>query len=143
MVNRFAFAREPTRSIGHDTLALRFPDFLAQIRFWTFTEFARTTLRNVQWNDVIANRKFIDILADALDNAATFMAQNNGENAFGIETAQCVCVGVANTGCQYLDAHFVRFRRCDFYIFDGQWLTWCPCDRCFAFNNLKNSIDSY
>lgn len=67
---------------------------------------------------MIANGEFVNIFANTLDNAAAFMAQDGWEKAFGIDAAQCVRIGVADTSCQHLDANLVRFRWANFDFFN-------------------------
>ena len=54
MVELFTPAREPSRTVGHQSTALRRSDLRAQVRLGAATELAVPTLRRVEGDDVVS-----------------------------------------------------------------------------------------
>src|SRR5690606_21210090 len=61
-------------------------------------------------------------LADRLDDAATLVAEDAGEDAFGVLAGQGIGVGVANTGGDDAYQHFAGLGRFDVHLDDLQRL---------------------
>ncbi|MCY1376117.1 hypothetical protein D9M69_635860 [compost metagenome] len=60
---------------------------------------------------MIAHRQGGHAFANCLDNAATFMAQDAGEHAFGVGTGQGVGISVADTGSHDPHQHLAGLGR--------------------------------
>jgi hypothetical protein len=68
-------------------------------------------------------------LANAFDDASTFMTEHYGESSFRIFSRQSIGIGVANACVVYLDADFVCARRLDFNVFNGEVFSCFPRNR--------------
>ena len=68
---------------------------------------------------MVANGNRAHTRADFFYNAAAFMSENSGENAFGVVPAEGECVGMANAGGGEFDKHFASGGRGEIYFFNG------------------------
>lgn len=89
MEKGFSFASESSGAIRHKALSLSDSDLLTQIGLRALAEGALVTLGYVQWQYMVTSLKFRNAFADALNDAGTFMTENDGENAFSIQTVHC------------------------------------------------------
>jgi len=78
-----------------------------------------------------------DAFADGLDNSAGFVAEDGGEEAFGVCAGQGVDVRVAQGVGDNLDANFAGFRR-GHNDLDLAEVVHAEGDEGFAFNRLRH-----
>lgn len=71
-------------AIRHQALALGRADCLAQIGLAGQTELALAAFGRVQKNHVVTLLDVVHVLSHRLYLTSTLMAQDNGENAFGV-----------------------------------------------------------
>ena len=69
---------------AHDPLSLRDPDRLAQVRLPAHAVLTLPALRGVERNDVVALPHTLNPRAHVDHNASTFVAEDRGEDPFGI-----------------------------------------------------------
>ena len=131
MIDWLAILVETAGAIGHQALALGFPDLPAQVGFTGEAEFTFPTLWRVQGNNVISNLDTRDTFADGLNDAAAFMAQNRGEITFGIVSGKRKRVGVTDAGSDHPHQNLTSFRRHYIHLFNGEWLPRSPGNGCF------------
>ena len=103
MVNGFALVGKPRGAIGHQALALRDADFLAQVGLWIEAIFAFAAFRRVERDDMVALLERGHPLANFHHNACALMAHDGGKQPFRISAGNGELIGVANTRC--LDFH--------------------------------------
>jgi hypothetical protein len=123
VVDGLAVLGEAGGAVRHQALALGGADLLAQVGLAGFAELALAAFRGVERDHVVAHLDAGDALADGLDDAAPFMAQDAGEDAFRIGTGEGEGIGVADAGGDDAHPHFARLGRHDLDFFDGQGLT--------------------
>lgn len=103
-----ALALEAGGAVGHNSLALRGPNFAAEIGLARLAELALLALGGaagarvsdglakrrvgvlLEGNDMVAGLHVGDALADRLDNSGAFMSQDDRERALGVLSRQCV-----------------------------------------------------
>jgi hypothetical protein len=83
VVDGLAVLGEAGGAVRHQALALGGADLLAQVGLAGFAELALAAFRGVQRDHVIAHLDAGDALADGLDDAAAFMAEDAGEDPSG------------------------------------------------------------
>src|SRR5690606_6783586 len=123
MQDLLAALREAARAVRHQTLALRHANGLAEIRLARLAEFALAALGRVERNHVIADLHARDALADFLDDAAAFVAENRRERALRIVARQRIRVGVADARRHDAHENFALLRPLEVDLFDAQRLT--------------------
>lgn len=79
MEDRLATGGESASAIGHNSFPLSGTNFTAKIGLWTAAELAFIALGNVKGHHMVANYHTCDPIADALNYARAFMAQNHRE----------------------------------------------------------------
>ena len=95
---------------------------------------ALAAFRRVQRNDVVTLLQRRHARPYVHHNTGAFMAQDGGEDAFGIGTAECVVVGMANAGGLDLHQHFAKLGALQIDRFDGEGAACFPGDGCFCFH---------
>src|SRR6185437_6987195 len=86
--------------------------------------------RRVERNDVIALLQAGHAAADIDDNAGAFVAEDRGEEAFGVRARQRVLVGVADAGGLDLHENLAVARPIELDGFDAELLAGLAGDRC-------------
>lgn len=137
MVHLLPFACESSGAVWQNPTSLGFADARTQIGLWAFTKFACLALGNVQRNDMITDSKILDILANAFDNASTFVAEYYRKHTLRIKSTEGVGICVTNAAGRDLNANFALLRWCYLNCFNRKRLLGCPGDRRFAWNNLR------
>ena len=99
VVERLAFIAEARAAVGHDALALRGADLLAQVGLAGQAELAFAAFGRVERDDMIAGLQRGHALAHFDHHARAFVAQHGGEQALGIVAAQGEGVGMATPVC--------------------------------------------
>ena len=112
---------EPAGAVGHQTLALRDADFLAEIGLAGGAIFAFAAFRRVERDDVIARLQRGDARPAFDNDPGAFMAENGGKDALRVGARKRELVGVANAGRLDLDQAFPLARRREI---DGRNLQW-------------------
>ena len=84
MQDLLALAREPARLVRHEAFALRGAHGLAQVRLARLAKLALAALGRVERHDVVADLDVLDARADALDDAAAFVPEDDGERTLRV-----------------------------------------------------------
>mmetsp|Transcript_54449 Transcript_54449/g.122463 ORF Transcript_54449/g.122463 Transcript_54449/m.122463 type:complete len:264 (+) Transcript_54449:166-957(+) len=79
-------------------------------------------------------------LTDALNDARGLMPKDAGEEALGVEAVEGVCVRVAESDGNVLDAHLPLLRRCHLHLHELQGLLGLEGDRREALDLLPGGI---
>ncbi len=120
MVDRLAVIAEAAGAVRHHAFTLGGAHRAAQVGFAGLAEFALTALGGIQRNHVIAHLNRGHTLAHRLDDAATLVAENAGEDTLAVLAGQGVGIGVANAGSNDANQHFTGLRRRDIHFNDLQ-----------------------
>lgn len=136
VIERLSLAAESRRSVGHHSFALSQTDLRAQVGLRTVTKLAIATLGNVAGNDMIARLHRGHTLANTFHDSATLVAENAGKQTLGVDSAQRVLVGVADTGVEDSDADLAGLRRRHRNALDLQWFVGLPGHRRVALDGL-------
>ena len=78
------------------------PNGRAKVSLWTSAKLALTTLRYVQWDDMVARGNRGDLWTHTLDQTPSLMPDNAGEFPLRVSAPQSVGVSVAHPCCQDL-----------------------------------------
>ena len=124
-----AVEREARRAVRHDALPLGRADGSAQIGLARQTRRALPALRRVERNDVVALLHARHAWPDIDDDAGTLVAQNGGEQPFGIGARERELVGVADTGGLHLDQNLPGLGSVEVDLHDRERLGLLQCDR--------------
>jgi hypothetical protein len=125
---------EAAGGVGHQALALRAADELAQVGLAAQAELALAALGRVERNDVVALLERGHAGADVDHDARAFVAEDGREDAFRVGAGERVVVGVADAGGLDLDQHLAELRSFEVDGFDGQRLAGLPGDGGFGFH---------
>ena len=82
----------------------------AEVGLLAQAELAVAALGRVERNHMVAGLQPSHVLAHLHHDARALVAQDGGEQAFGVGTRQRVVVGVADAGGLHFDQHLVVFR---------------------------------
>ncbi len=126
MKDLLAVAGEPGGAVGHQPLALRGANGLAQIGLAGPAEAALAALGRVQGDDVIAGAEPGDTRSDLLDDTAALMPEDGGENAFRVGPGKGEGVCVAHAGRHDTHEDFALLRPGDVHFLDLQGLACAP-----------------
>ncbi len=126
VIDGLAVLVEARRSVGHQALALGSADLLAEVGLTGEAELALATFGRVERNHMVADRHRGDPFAHLLDDAAAFMAEDAGEDAFGVGPGERVGVGVADARGDDPHQDLARLRRHDVHLLDLQGLIGGP-----------------
>ena len=110
VVQLLAVEREARGAVRHDALALRGADGRAQIGLAREARGALPAFGRVERNDVIALLHAGHARPDIDDDAGALMAQDGGEQPFGVGAGERELVGVADAGGLDLDQHLPGLR---------------------------------
>ena len=121
VVNGLAVVAKAGGAIGHHAFALGGAHRGAQVGFSALAEQAFAAFGGVQRNDMVTGLDAGHAFTHLHHNTGAFVAQYNGEQAFGVFTAQGECIGVAHTGVGDFDQHlaFLRGGDVDFHNLQG------------------------
>ena len=97
-----ALAVEPDCLIGHQASALGRTDLDAEVGLARGAKEAFLAFRSVERDHVVAGNNGGDACADGFDDSAAFVAEDDGEDAFGVVAVQRVGVGVATEQSEVL-----------------------------------------
>src|SRR5690606_26672088 len=122
VIDRLALVAEAGGAVRHQALALSGAHRAAEVGLAGGAELALAALGGIQRDHVVAHRYRGHALADRLDDAATLVAEDAGEDAFGVLAGQGIGVGVANTGGDDAYQHFAGLGRLDVHLDDLQRL---------------------
>jgi hypothetical protein len=92
VVQLLALAGEPAGAVRHHAVALRDPDDAAQVCFAALAELAVSALWDVQRDHMVAHFDAGHALSNRLYDAASFVAQDAGEQALWVLAAARVLV---------------------------------------------------
>jgi len=115
-----AIDRETRRAVGHQALALGAADGLAQVGLARQAELAVAALGRVEGDHVVARLQPGHAGAHLQHHAGALMAQDGGEQAFGVGAAEGVVVGVADAGGLHFHQHLAVPRAGQVDGFDGE-----------------------
>jgi hypothetical protein len=135
MKDGFTIEAETAGAVGHQALALRATNELAQIGFARQAKLAFTELRRLTRNDVVAFLQRSGAGADIDHDARAFVARDGGEDAFGVSTAQGEVFGMADAGAFDLNDHLTKLGALQVHGFNGQGLAGLPGQGGFGFHN--------
>jgi hypothetical protein len=101
-----SLASETRSSVGHESLTLSNSDDAAEVGLARFAEFAVAALGHIQGDYVVAWSDASDSLANALNDARSFVTKNDGEDGLGVFTGEQMSVRVTKGCVDDSDAHF-------------------------------------
>ena len=127
---------------GVFTCALGSSDLLTEIGLRIPAKFAVSTLCSVQRDDNVAWFHVIDALANGFDGSAAFVTENDWEKTFGIVSAECVSIRVADSSEVDLHSDLSGLWRIDCDRFNFEWLFWTPRNGCLASDDFTYSAHS-
>src|ERR1019366_2383674 len=121
--------REARGRVGHQALALRAADQLAEIGLARQAELALPAFGRVERNHVVVARHARHARPDLDDDACAFVPEDGRKEAFGVFAGEREPVGVADARGLHLDEHFARLRSFEVDGFDRQRPAGLPRDR--------------
>ena len=111
MQQRLAVDREAARAVGHQALALRRADLLAEVGLSRQAELALPALGRVERDHVVAARAASSRPAPtSTHDAGAFVAEDRREEALRVVAREREPVGVADAGRLHLDQHLAGAR---------------------------------
>ena len=134
--DRLAVEAEAAGGVGHQALALRAADQLAQVGLAREAELALAALGRVERDDVVALLEGGHAGPDVDHDAGAFMAEDRREHAFRVGARERVVVGVADAGGLDFDQHFAEAGAFEVDGFDGQGRGGFPGDGGFGFHEV-------
>ena len=99
---------ETRTGVGHQALALGAANELAQVGLAAEAELALAAFGGVEGDDVVALLEGGHAGAHVDHDARAFVAEDGGEQAFGVGATERVVVGVADAGGLDLHQHFTE-----------------------------------
>ncbi len=130
--DRLAVDAEAAGGIGHQALALRAADQLAQVGLAREAELALAALGGVERDHVVALLERGDARAHVHHHARAFMAQDGREDAFRIGAREGVVIGVADACGLDFHQHLAELRALEVHGLDGQGFAGFPGNGCFG-----------
>src|SRR5205814_1174642 len=117
----FASRGEARGAVGHESLALRGADLLAQIGPPRAAELALAAFGCVKRDHVVAGPHARDTGSHLLDDASALVAENRREQTLRVAPGQCEGVGVADPGRDDLDQDLAGLGGGHVHFLDRQW----------------------
>jgi len=106
VIDCLALIAHPACTIGHQPLALRFADSVAQIGFARQAHFALAAFGCVERDDMIIGCNRGHSRAHFAHDPRALMAEHAGEDPLAIQSIERVSIGVTNAGRHNFDQHF-------------------------------------
>jgi hypothetical protein len=129
-----AVEREARGAVRHQALALGGADGGAQIGLAREARRTLPAFRRVERDDVVALLHAGHARPDVDDDAGALMAEDGGEQPFGVGAGERELVGVADAGRLDLDQHLAGFRPVELDLGDLERLGLLECDRGAGFH---------
>ncbi len=121
--HRLAADLEAAGAVGHQPLALRRPDGLAEVGLPGRAVAALATLGRVQRDDVVALFERTDARPHVDDHAGPLVAEDGGEEPLRVSAAERERVGVADPRRLDLDHHLALLGALDLDLLDAEGLS--------------------